>query len=186
MRPLLNGGTLARLEQIVRFEPNETNWSRLDYRLLRDGGLWLYYSVSVLGEDVAWLRDEQYLVHEFDCKTWRSEDDFHVGVAATLNFPDYYGQNLNAFNDCIRDVEVPDEAGLALVFHHVDSLPTDGASFFPGVVDILTGAIRTNLLIGRRLVILLHSDNPAIRFEPVGSVPIPWNPREWLNAKRGL
>jgi hypothetical protein len=30
----------------------------------------------------------------------------------------------------------------------------------------------------------VQSDDPTIRFEPVGAMPVMWNHAEWLDAKR--
>jgi hypothetical protein len=37
------------------------------------------------------------------------------------------------------------------------------------------------MLLGRRLLILVQSDNPTIQFGRLGGVPALWNHREWLN-----
>jgi hypothetical protein len=42
---------------MTAFSHDETSWSRLDYKLLRDGGVCLYYSDGILQEDLAWLRN---------------------------------------------------------------------------------------------------------------------------------
>jgi len=42
------------------------------------------------------------------------------------------------------------------------------------------------LLLGQRLLALVQSDDPRIRFERIGAVPVNWNPREWLDSDRGL
>lgn len=39
--------------------------------------------------------------------TGGSESDFHVGIAAALAFPDYYGGNLDALWDCLTDLAEP-------------------------------------------------------------------------------
>ena len=48
------------------------------------------------------------------------------------------------------------------------------------VLDVLAIQARYFLLFGQRLVALIQSDDPQIRFEPVGACPISWNGREWL------
>ena len=168
------------------FTHDESGWSRLDYTLMRDGGVVLYHSDSVLDEDVAWLRSERYVIHEFHGRRWRGEGDFHADVAKTLEFPAYYGRNLDAFNDCMGDVEVPVEGGMAILIRNVDAVDIRAGQFLPVILDILAGTTRTNLLFGRRLLTLLQSRNPAIEFPAVGAVPVMWNPREWLDSKRGL
>ena len=95
---------------------------RLDYKLLRTGGVTLYWADRVLAEDLAWLRKEQYAIHEFDGCNWRVEDDFHDEVANALQFPGYYGRNLNAFKECMGDVEVSDDGGMVIVIRNIEAV----------------------------------------------------------------
>src|SRR6266705_621943 len=50
--------------------------------------------------------------------------EMHSNLAKSLQFPDYYGRNLDALNDCLRDVAFyaygarGDAAGTALVLSH--------------------------------------------------------------------
>ncbi|MDZ7910895.1 MAG: barstar family protein [Rhodococcus sp. (in: high G+C Gram-positive bacteria)] len=50
------------------------------------------------------LTDLGYLVHELDAQEWTSVEDMHTAFAASMSFPDYYGKNLDAFNDVLSDV----------------------------------------------------------------------------------
>ncbi len=34
-------------------------------------------------------------------------DDFHKTIKRQLNFPDYYGENLDALWDCVRCIDPP-------------------------------------------------------------------------------
>jgi hypothetical protein len=44
----------------------------------------------------------------------------HESLQAALTFPDYYGENFNALNDVIPDLDVPDDGGVALVLTSYD------------------------------------------------------------------
>jgi hypothetical protein len=107
-----------------------------------------------------------------------------------LDFPDYYGQNLDAFNDCMRDVVdqrygwLPDAAGLVLVFMGYDGFATRRPGPAHAVLDIMAVRSRSALLVGRRLLTLVQTDDPKLRFEPVGALPVAWNDAEWLDADR--
>jgi len=141
---------------------------------------------GVLGEDVARLQAEGYITDEFDCSDWNSESDFHQEVARRLAFPDYYGRNLDAFNDCMSVIEVPDSGGRAIVFRRFDLFARREPSVVHHILDILALSSWRFLLVGRRLLTLAQSDDARIEFEPVGAHPAMWNPREWLNKNRGL
>ncbi len=160
--------------------------NRLDWRLLQNGAINLYYRLSILEEDIAWLVDHGYLVHEFDCTTWTSQSDFHDAISAKLNFPSYYGQNIAAFNDCLSEIEIPDNGGSVLVFHRFDRFMTYEAEFANWVMDVIQHNSRVHSLWGRRLLALVQSDDPRLELKPVGACSAHWNDREWLNSARGL
>jgi hypothetical protein len=42
------------------------------------------------------------------------------------------------------------------------------------------------MLFGKRLIILVQSDDPLIVFDGLGGVRATWNSREWLNKNRGV
>src|SRR5689334_5534692 len=95
---------------------------RLDWHLLRHGPIALYYRSDVIMEDRTWLANHGYVINSFECATWTTEEAMHTALAAELTFPDYYGHNLNALNDCLRDLVIPDESGRALIFSHYDQV----------------------------------------------------------------
>jgi hypothetical protein len=171
---------------VASFERRPEEWNRLDYRLLRDSPVTLYYRRSVLEEDLRWLESEKYEIYRLDADRWTTVEAFHDAASNVLRFPDYYGRNLDAFNDCLSDVEIPEAGGAALAFLGFDRF----AARFPEaawtVCDILAHRSRQALLYGRRLLALVQSDDPRIRFDVVGATPVGWNPREWSNATRGL
>lgn len=171
---------------MASFSTDPSQWERLDYRLLGNSPVALYFRPEILDEDMAWLRAEGYQIDEFACKGWHCEPDFHTDIAARLDFPDYYGRNLNAFNDCIRDLEVPDSGGRVIVFRRFDLFAQRQPRIAQIILDIMTSASWRSLLFGRRFLTIVQSDDPRIAFETVGSHPVVWNPREWLDKNRGL
>ncbi len=54
------------------------------------------------------------------------------------------------------------------------------------VLDIMADHSRAAALFGRRLMCLVHSNDPNIRFEPVGATPVAWNDAEWFDSERRL
>lgn len=163
------------------------NRRRLDYDLLRNGAVNLYFSQNILAEDIAWLNSHGYRIYVLNAASWLSEDDFHRDASNVLGFPGYYGKNLNAFNDCLSEIEVPDsDGGCAIQFLGFDKL----AGLHPGlahaILDILETTSRRFLLTGQRLIALVQSDDPLISFEHLGCLAATWNPKEWLNKNRGL
>jgi RNAse (barnase) inhibitor barstar len=159
---------------------------RLDWRLLERGAVALYYKSSVLSQDLAWFRHHGYVIHELNAASWTSPADFHADVQRVLSFPQYYAKNLASWVECVAEIAVPDETGLALVFRRYDAFAKSQPQLAQTILDSLEMTSRRFLLTGRRLLALVQSDDPRIRFERVGAMPVTWNPREWLDSDRGL
>lgn len=176
------------------FNSDEANDLRRDFAILRDGGVALYWRPEVLKKDLSWLESSGYDIVEFDAAEWNSEEQMHDSLRSRLSFPYYYGKNLDALNDCMcSDLAVPDGGGVALVFHHYDRFATinqvhdsDAKGLAQTVLHILARAVRYHMLFGRRLLILVQSDDPRIRFDDLAGISAGWNPQEWLNQNRGL
>jgi RNAse (barnase) inhibitor barstar len=175
-----------RLAQVATFTDDPSEFQRLDWRLLQNGPVVLYLRRDVLEPDLAWLQEHHYEVKWLDCLAWSDERSMHLAMASTLSFPDYYGMNLNALNDCVSDLGIPAEGGLVLVFSRFDAFSSRHEDAAQGVLDILAGNARRFLLFGRRLLILVQSDDPRVCFAPVGATAVNWNPKEWLDRNRGL
>lgn len=170
---------------MAAFLDDPTERERLDWRLLLDGHLVLYHRAAVLANDLAWFADAGYVIHRLACGAWRSVDDLHADVARTLGFPDYYGRNLDAFNDCVGDLPVPvDAGGMVLVCTGFDAFLGRERRIAIAMLDILAVQGRCYLMTGQRFLVLLQSDDPTLAFDPVGAQHVTWNPREWLDADR--
>lgn len=159
---------------------------RLDWKLLERGAVALYNKGSILAQDVAWFRAHGYVVHELDGVNWKTPAEFHADAQRALNFPAYYAKNLASWIDCVAELPVPDEGGLAIVFRRFDAFAHAQPQLGQTILDSIETASRRFMLTGRRLLALVQSDDPRIRFERVGAVPVTWNPREWLDSDRGL
>ncbi len=159
---------------------------RLDWRLMQNGAIALYHKGAVLNEDVAWFQQAGYRVHSLDATRWSSAAAFHADVKRALAFPDYYGNNLAAWIDCLAELDVPDDGGVVLALRGYDIFARAEPDLAQIVLDSIESTSRRFLLSGRRLVALVQSGDPRIKFERVGAVAVTWNPREWLDADRGL
>lgn len=179
------------------FDLNQVDDQQLDWVILRDGGIALYWRPEMLAADLEWFEANKYVVHSFDAGGWSSDEPMHEALKRALNFPEWYGKNPNALHDCIEnDLVIPDSGGLVLVFHHYDQF-VRATHFAPQTGDtwesdaevtlhILARAIRYHSLLGRRLLVLLQSDDPQLGFGHLGGITAIWNWREWLNKNRGL
>lgn len=164
--------------------PAETE--RVDWKLLEHGAVTLYHKGSVLSGDLAWLRQHGYAIRELDMTACREPAEFHAEARRALAFPSYYTNNLAAWVDCLAELSVPDEGGMAIVFRRFDAFAKAQPPLAQTILDSIESTSRRFLLTGRRLLALVQSDDPRIRFERVGALPVTWNAREWTDADRGL
>jgi hypothetical protein len=165
----------------------------------------------LLDSTIHWLVDQDYTVVPVEASGWTTEADLHRDLAAALDFPGYYGHNLDALNDCLRDLASfrcghnmktlgrgpgrltyptagsgAAASGFVLVLigydHFAERFPRDAQI----VLNIFAERARTALLIGHRMMCLIQSDNPAICFDPVGAMDVEWTEPEWNSSTRGL
>ena len=112
-------------------------------------------------------------------------------LSRALDFPDYFGRNVDAFNDCTRDV-VADvwgsdlgATGFVLALGNYDAFVRRDTEAAHVVVDILANQCRNGALIGHRMMCLMQSNDPELRLPPMGATPMLWNDAGWLDARRG-
>jgi hypothetical protein len=159
---------------------------RLDWKLMERGAVALYHRSSVLSGDLGWFRQQQYVIHELNAATWPTPAEFHAEAQRVLGFPPHYSRNLAGWVDCLPEINVPDDSGTVLVFRRYDVFAKAQPQLAQTILDSIESTSRRFLLTGRRLLALVQSDDPRIRFERVGAMPVTWNPREWLDSDRGI
>src|SRR5262245_14434929 len=188
-RPTLSRSAPLRSPGVTAFDEH----ADLDdpaFRLLSNSAVTLFWRATVLEDTVGVLRARGYQIISMDASGWTADERMHDDVAAALGVPSYYGRNLDALNDCLSDVVAgdygwePDATGLVLVFTAYDVFATHRRASAQVLLDIIARRSRDALLIGRRLLCLAQTDDPAIEFDGVGSTPVVWNPAEWLASRR--
>jgi RNAse (barnase) inhibitor barstar len=146
----------------------------------------MYWQKQLLETDAQWLADHAYRLYRLNCEQWSSDQSALVEIGMALGFPDYYGRNLDAFNDCLSDIEIPVNGGVGIILLRFDHFAKQSPVTAQTLLDIFADNSRSSMLFGRRLVTLVQSDDPRLSFDAVGATPVMWNPREWLNKNRGI
>ncbi|MFE5491813.1 barstar family protein [Streptomyces virginiae] len=151
----------------------------------------LFWRQRLLNQAVQRLEDRGFRVVLLAAGQWSTEQDMHRAIAAALQFPDYYGHNLDALNDCLGDVacyggydDSAEGVGLVLTFTDYDRFTAACPRAAQVILDIIADRARRAAVLQRRLICLVHSNDPDIRFDPVGAMPVMWNSDEWLDANR--
>src|SRR5271156_3075441 len=71
-----------------------------DFAIVHDGGLAMYWALEVLADAEKEFEGIGYMAVGLDATDW-DEARLHRDFAAALDFPDYYGHNLDALADCL-------------------------------------------------------------------------------------
>ncbi len=155
------------------------------YFLLQNGAINVYRKQEILDDEIDWLIKDNYEICRFDASLWKSESDFHKDMKIKLNFPDYYWCNLDAFNDCMFDVQ-SSLTWTVIVIEHYDIFKKFHPHISFHILDIFEINSRLLILFGRRLIILLQVDDPNFSMDWLWSRGTNWNRKEWFIKDRGL
>lgn len=148
---------------------------RYDFALLRAGYVHRCEPGAALAGAVGELRRLGYLVREVDGSGWRSGDDLHAALAEALDFPDYYGRNLDALDDVLHDLAGyefggdPASTGTVLAVDAYDHVVTLNRRLAHGVLDCFAGAARYGALLGHPMLCLVGARG---ELDPVGATPV--------------
>ncbi|HVP60757.1 MAG TPA: barstar family protein [Myxococcaceae bacterium] len=159
---------------------------RLDYELLRDGPVTKYFRPEVLERDLHWLRERGYVISSFDATGWASGADPLREIARELQFPQHFAGNLDALHECLSELSIPDDSGRAIVIRRFEALYGQDPGFAWNLLDVFAAESRNHLLRGRRLMVLVQTDDPRLSIRAVGECPVGWNLREWTDKARGV
>lgn len=170
--------------------PRDLASPQLDFFLVRDGAVTLFWRERIFDNTLSELRGMGYKVVVLDAGDSPDVEGFLRAIGAALDFPDYYGRNLDALNDCLRDVATfdygadPDSMGTVVAFRHYDRIARMAPHRALAILDIFTDRSRDGLLFGHRMMVLVQSDDPDLSFEPLGAQTARWNEQEWLDITR--
>jgi RNAse (barnase) inhibitor barstar len=121
---------------------------QIDWQLFQNGWVTMYWRKELIEEHCAWLTKHAYQLHRFDRNNWFSDEIALSEIARELRFPEYFGKNLDALNDCLRDLEIPNEGGLAIVLLHYDRFAVKNPQVVYTILDVFADNARSYMLLG--------------------------------------
>ncbi len=155
----------------------------LDWLIIRDGPIVKYFSSDILEEDIKELDKMRYQIIDLSTSDWTPENA-HKKIQVGFDFPDYYGGNRAAFEDCLDDKFDKKYRGLVIVFRHFDKFYSENKEFSESLMDGISSVAWTWLLTGQRLITIIQSDDPDLEIDRVGGYQPSWNGAEWFDDKR--
>lgn len=149
----------------------------------------LYFRADILNDAIESLEARGASTVRVDAGNWAS-DTALASLANSLDFPDHFGNNLDALADCLFDV-VSGEYGYPegstmklLAIYQFDSFVAADPSRAAGVVDVLYETAIMGLKLGKPFLVLLQSDDGSLALPPVRAQAIGWNRAEFSTSKR--
>ncbi len=155
--------------------------SQRDVEILKDGPICMYHNNGILDDDFNWFSSNNFEVFEMNCHSW-TKKNLHKKMKEALYFPDYYGENLNAFYDCLGDMLNTKYRGLVLIFRNYDNLVEQHRPTSEGILDSIARTSREWLIEGHKLICLIQSNDPDLHFPELGGLRPNWNGAEWFDA----
>lgn len=159
------------------FTKEDRDNERLDWELMIESSIKIYYSEAYLNKDLQWLRVHGYHIVDRDFAVLRTYPAVLQSMGQEFGFPGYFsGSNLDVFYDFVREhLHVPYEGGLVIVMRHYDLLVASKPRQALAILDILDCYSRDCMRYGHRLITLIQSDDPNLRFDEVGAQDIMWS-----------
>lgn len=119
------------------------NWSAHHLRGTDDGRVHLTgRSPENLAELRAAAMDAGFALFEVDTSRARTESDLLHDFAIAMSFPSYFGNNWDAFEECVNDLAWRPAAGYVVILRDADSMIRGMSGEAQMVVSILADAVR--------------------------------------------
>ena len=90
-----------------------------------------------------------------DGKNIGRKEQLMNAVATALHFPKHFGNNWDALEECLDDLDLPDADGVGLYYDHIDALLTAHPDQFETLVEILRDSVAAWKEDGEPMVVLL-------------------------------
>lgn len=84
-----------------------------------------------------YLENKDSFITAIDGNQCNTIESFLEEIGRAFSFPDYYGQNVNALNDCINDLDWIPKDNYILIINNFESLISDNKKDREDMIDFL-------------------------------------------------
>jgi RNAse (barnase) inhibitor barstar len=101
-----------------------------------------------------------YAFFHIDGKNINRKEQLMNAAATALHFPQHFGNNWDALEECLTDLEWVEADGYLVYYDHIDGLLSTHPDQFETLVEILRDAVRSWKEDGEAMVVLLSGAKP--------------------------
>lgn len=155
----------------------------LDWSIVRDGPIVKYFSSEILEKHINELDTMRYQIIDISTYNWTKENTLKK-LGESFTFPEYYGENITSFKDCLDDMFDKKYNGLVIVLRHFNRFYSKEQDFSKDILNTIARVSWTWLLAGKKIITMIQSDDPDFEIHNIGGFEPSWNGWEWLNSSR--
>lgn len=124
------------------------------------GVYWLKSHVAV--DELSKLSKAHHMAFfHLEGKKIEKKEQFLNHAAVAMHFPDHFGNNWDAFEDCITDLEWIDAEGYVIYFDHTEAFAEHHESQLETVTELFQDAVTYWKGEGKPMLVLLSGSQPA-------------------------
>ena len=124
------------------------------------GGVWFLPSHVESKAIQALAKRTGFAFFHIEGKKITRKEQLMNAVATALHFPKHFGNNWDALEECLTDLEWVDADGYVIYFDHVDGLLETHPDQFETLVEILRDAVKAWKEDGSSMVVLFSGSKP--------------------------
>jgi RNAse (barnase) inhibitor barstar len=120
--------------------------------------------IDKVKEKISVLDNKQFRIFDIDISGITSRDKLFEAVAIAMRFPDYFGKNWNAFEECIRDFEWLPANGYLLLIKGIEDFQASCSADFNILMEVLIEAKEYWFEQKKPFQCILFADKSTIEF----------------------
>ncbi|HUP97124.1 MAG TPA: barstar family protein [Usitatibacter sp.] len=126
----------------------------------RKGGTWFVPEPLDARALQKLAKAEGFAFFHIDGRKINRKEQLMNAAATAMSFPEHFGNNWDALEECLTDLEWVDADGYVLFYDHVDGLLSTHPDQFETLLEILKDAVDAWKADGEPMVVLLSGTKP--------------------------
>jgi RNAse (barnase) inhibitor barstar len=127
----------------------------------KPGGVYWLKNHAAVTELTRICKKKGFAFFHIEGQKIEGKEQFLNAVSVAMHFPDYFGNNWDAFEDCLTDLDWIDAKGYVIYFDHTDGFASHHESQLETVAELFQDAVTYWNGEGKPMVVLLSGSQPA-------------------------